>query len=350
MSLVDIERSGFRNSIVDLTKTSPLGLSELCDFLFTSAVYPSESLAAVREMDEQFIAEFWNDTVRRYGRLSSRENSSSALALLYFYSRDYVGPVRSLFSLSLAEEFQTQGAGIHFLARDGLPEYMAAKVYRDSGIEYPPFNYVPISVRLMRQSLQDTSADLVKTYLNGYGFSDQSTHVLVDIGFTGEIPDLLTKLYPGKNFIVRFLISKGDGVINKARPVMASARGFLYDPSNNDPIWERLLENVRVIRGLEDTWGGVLSSATQLYRSDNGGVSVNSHEYLDSYDVARRRIAMWGIRDSANIFVEALRNGQTVETLLGFKDTYFKKLQELLLNYSKTNIQFGLFVPHEPTN
>lgn len=309
-------------------------------------IWPDQSVSRIATLDERFIT-WWLDTVRP---TYNRENAypTSPLPVLYFLSRDVIGPLRVSFSLSVMKEAEELDAQVHFLARDGFSEYVASKIlHNDTATKV---NYIPLSVKLMRKAEEnEAEKELLIQYLKQFGVDQPGKHIFVDIGFNGEILSRLAKLFPNlqTDMLTRFFVSKVSHQMKVERPEMVNTSGFLFDQTGaNDDTLSSILNRVEIMRALEDTWGGLKTSTRQVTVQPDIIKPMN-FVYKQSFEQRKRVIAMMGIRDAARIVSS---QDMSNEVFLAQKPLFVKNFTDIFSVYSENDLLDVLCSPHEPTN
>ncbi|OGG21099.1 hypothetical protein A3D03_02585 [Candidatus Gottesmanbacteria bacterium RIFCSPHIGHO2_02_FULL_40_13] len=348
---------GSREKAFEFASTSPTGVGDVLENLFRSALYPSKGLGIISELDNRFFDKWFQDYMpiiqKKY-----KENSASALFALYFFTRDFYMPLRILHILSILKEAGPEDT-LHLMARDALPELIFASHLKKTGIvPVPKMNYVTVSNMLLRQMDDPGKKPQLLEFLKQFDFYKPGKHWIIDIGFEGEIPHRLSQLYPGTGFEVRFLLSKANDKIVKERPVMQNAKGYIYDKrerNNRDDMAKKIIaDDVRNIRLIEDTFGGVKTSSTNIFRSNRDQLKTNAILYPPSFNQMRKKVALLAMRDASKIYIQSLTNGTPVNWLLNRRiplASNFKHfLNFILIPVSDEAARVAMFVPHEPTN
>lgn len=338
-------------------RTSPRGHGEFLSEMFDHAFYPKNSLenGLINDLNGEFL-EHWSNLRSTW---SKPDRSHSSLSSLYFFARDYVGPVRLLFTLDSLTN-TPEDSTVHFLARDAYPEFIfATNLRKDKALQrLPAYNYVPASLRLVRQhkdpeklELKDPETlELIKSYLKQFSFGNGEKHTLVDIGFTGEITEHLSRIFPQDQYDVRFLFNEADAKVIEKRPVMSNATGFMYDAHNMNSfgIFKGQL-NQTFRRVMEDTFSGLSTSSTEVHKAGSKVLS-NSTRYPRNYNTLRRELALRGLRDCYKIWRDPIQRDLKTVTSNDTRVKLISNFKQLILYFEDLLRSDQIFVPHEPTN
>lgn len=341
-----------RNWIYEMAITNLRGHGEFLNDIFFHALFPPKSRDLVKELNDKFSLD-WLDLQEQWGQ---PDYSASALAALYFFCRDFLAPLKYIFTLQTLQEFSGTGACVHFMARDAFSEFVIATNMEQSKKlpEMPEFNYVPLSVRLMREMDDPEKRSSLIKYLRQFGFGNGGKHVIVDVGFTGEIPHRLNQLFPQDTYIVRLLLSEANDKIKEERPVMQQATGFIYDKGNPDAFGIASIQlNSIYKRMLENSFSGLFTSSTELVKTTTE-IRTNSRKYdPNTYNAVRRIIAQRAIKDAIMIWDVALSDNRFGPRGLLNKRlivSLISNFKQLTLFHSRLLDSDQIFVEHEPTN
>lgn len=330
--------------------TSPHNHGEFIEAVFNSAFYPENVAKSglVENLNNKFL-EDWYELRQKWG---SQERSHSALSSLYFFTRDFVAPIRLLFALDALKAAAETSSQVHFMARDAYPEFViATHLNRNRLVEkVPDFNYVPLSVQLMRQIHDVDKKPSLEKYLKQFSFGNGGKHQIVDIGFTGEIPHLLSEAFPDDEYSIHFLMNEADEKIVKKRPVMENAKGYIYDVNKPDRQGMFPGQMTRIFRRvMEDTFSGLSTSSTEL-KIGSESIRTNAKRYPQNYNTLRRELALRGVRDSLKLWTIPMSDGCQSLSSEEIRIKLVSNFKQCVLFFDNFLNSDQIFVPHEPTN